>query len=271
MTPPEAPRPPLPQPRNPRLFKTPRVIIALMLRELEQHGSRTSLGFAWAFVEPAATIALMSLIFSLLIENPPYGSSFALFYLTGIAPFSLCITLAAKVAAAPRLSRPLLNTPAVRPLDTILARFLLHSVIEVAVLSLLGAALVLALDLSPVIDAALVLQAGALALLVGLGIGCLNAVLFAVLPAWELIWSVVSRPLMLVSGVLLPLPLVPLPYQPALWWNPLAHPVEMMRAGFYPQAGSLQVSGLYAALVALACLVAGLIGLQRSLRDAMEA
>lgn len=253
-----------------RHFKTLRVIGALILRELESSESRTSLGFLWAFIDPIATIILMSLVFSVVSRVPPVGDSFPLFYMTGIVPFALFAALSSKAAAAPKFSRPLLSFPAVRALDTIIARAILHFFIQMVVFAFLAISIIRLYDLNPSIDALLVIEALALAACLGFGMGCLNAVLFLLVPSYENLWSVFTRPLMLASGVLIPIDIVPEPYKSYLWWNPVAHPIELMRAAFYPEVGRENASALFVFMVALTAFVIGLVMLHRLMRDALE-
>lgn len=263
---------PLPAPRTPRprRFKSLRVIGALVLRELESSESRTALGFLWAFIDPIATIALMSLVFSVISHIPPVGSNFPLFYMTGIVPFGLYAALSTKAASAPKFSRPLLNFPAVRPIDAIMARAILHFFIHMVVFAVIALGIVLIWNLNPNIDLLLVIEAIAMASILGLGMGCFNAVLFLLVPSYENLWSVLTRPLMLASGVLIPINLIPEPYAGYLWWNPIAHPIELMRAAFYPEVGRENVSVLFVALVALTTFTIGMVMLHRVVRDALE-
>lgn len=262
--------PPAPQALRPRSFKTLRVIIALILRELESSESRTSLGFLWAFIDPIASIAVMTLVFSVISHIPPIGSNFPLFYMTGIVPFGIYAALSTKAASAPKFSRPLLNLPVVRPLDAIIARAILHLFIQLIVFAVLALSIILYWDLNPNIDALMVIEAIFMAVGLGLGMGCFNAVLFLLIPSYEKFWSVLTRPLMMASGVLIPINFVPEPYATYLWWNPVAHPVELMRAAFYPEVGRENVSVLFVVIVTMVTLTLGLVLLHRVIRDALE-
>jgi capsular polysaccharide transport system permease protein len=262
----------IPEPLTPRVrrFKSLRVIAALILRELESSETRTSLGFLWAFIEPIATIALMSIVFGIISRTPPIGTNFPIFYLTGIVPFGIYSTLARKSASSLKFSKSLLNFPSVKPIDAIMARFLLNLFIEIVVFVCLAAIIIYFWDLKPTIKPALVIEALALAAALGLGMGCFNAVIFLLLPTYENFWSIISRPLMLASGILIPIDSLPEPYRTYLWWNPIAHPVEMMRAAFYAEVVPVHASSLYVGLIALTLFCIGMIMLHRHVRDAME-
>ena len=75
---------------------------------------------------------------------------------------------------------------------------------------------------------------------------------------------------MLASGTLIPISAIPEPYQTYLWWNPIAHPIELMRAGFYPQVGRENVDVLFVVLISLGAFAIGMVMLHKMVRDAME-
>ena len=68
-------------------FQRLRVIAALVLRGMGARNSRSAGGYLWAILEPLGTTLLLALAFSLMLRSPPLGTSFILFYATGILPF----------------------------------------------------------------------------------------------------------------------------------------------------------------------------------------
>ncbi len=108
-----APQKPFDTPQKPRKrrFKFLRVMVALMMREISSTDSRTTLGFLWQVIDPVASIALLTLFFSILSRNPPLGTSFPLYYVTGVLPFTVFSSVGNKVSAAVRFSKPLLEFP----------------------------------------------------------------------------------------------------------------------------------------------------------------
>ncbi len=259
-----------PQTPSGRRFKSVRVILALMLRELESSDSRTSLGFLWAIIDPIATITLMSVVFGIISRTPPVGTNFPLFYMTGVVPFGIYATLAAKSSGALRFNKNLLSFPSVKPIDAIFARFLLNFFIEVAVFLILTFVIIYFWSLNPHIKPLLAIQAILMASALGLGIGCFNAVLFLLVPTYDNVWSIITRPVMLASGVLIPINSIPQPYAGWLWWNPIAHPVELMRAAFYPEVTTANVDPIYVVSISVVAFAIGMVMLHSHVRDAME-
>jgi capsular polysaccharide transport system permease protein len=237
-----------------------RVLFALVMREMTTRFGRSSAGYLWALIEPAAFIALLSLAFSQIAHSPPLGRSFPLFYATGYIAFSYYSDIAALTGRSVQVNRSLLSYPAVTPLDTVLARFLLQALTGLAVAAAVFGG-VLAVFAEPVRLAPVpLILAFALAALLGLGVGLVNVSLFALSRGWEVAYGVISRVLFLVSAVFFTYESLPASAREILWWNPLVHVVGLMRAGFYPVYDAAYVSVAYAATLGLG-LTAGGLGL----------
>lgn len=240
-----------------------RVVGALMMREMATAYGRSPGGFAWAVLEPVAGIALLTLVFGLFLHAPPVGTSFALFYATGLLPFLLYLDLSQKVAEALRFSRPLLIYPRVTLFDAAVARFLLNAVTQLAVFAIVIAGIV-ALDrpvlaLRPEFVALALMLAAAL----GLAVGLVNCLLYAVAPVWERVWAVLNRPAFLVSCIFYTFESVPQPFRDILWFNPLVHVAGLMRAGFFHGYDAHYAHPAYPLGVAMALAALGLFFLGR--------
>ena len=107
------------------------------------------------------------------------------------------------------------------------------------------------------LDLAAVLLAFLLAGLFGIGVGMMNCVLFGFFPTWRNIWSVLTRPLFLVSGVFFIFESVPGGFQKVLWWNPIVHVIGLMREGFYGTYHPQYISYPYVLGIALGLIMVG--------------
>ena len=74
---------------GPPRFRHLRVVAALMLREMDTRFGRAAGGYLWAIAQPLGAILLLAVAFSLMLRTPPMGTSFMLFYATGIVPFNM--------------------------------------------------------------------------------------------------------------------------------------------------------------------------------------
>ncbi|MCV2870155.1 ABC transporter permease [Defluviimonas sp. WL0002] len=244
---------------TPRHRETARIIAALVVRETCARFGRSWGGYAWALAEPVGGIVILSLAFALIAPKPPLGSSFTLFYATGIIPFLMYNSLTSALMAALQSNRGLLTYPAVRPTDVLLARAALETLTHVAVTATVLIPIVMAQPQLPEIAPDRIALSLALAAALGTGMGTLNAALAAIFPTWRQIWSVLNRPVFLVSGILFTARRIPEGLSEWLWLNPVAHVVEMMRDGFFgPDPGAF-ASAAYVMGVAATLFLAGMI------------
>lgn len=251
-------------------FPTFRATMALILREMATRYGRSPGGYIWALLEPLGAIIILTLGFSLLIQNPPLGNSFMLFYAAGYMPFTLYQSVSNMVARAIHFSRPLLHYPAVTWVDALLARFILNALTGVLVTIILMTGILVFTDTRVVLDLPPMALAMSLALLLGLGIGTLNCVLNSLFPAWEQIWSIATRPLFIISGIFFLFDEMSLFLRKILWYNPLIHIIGLMRTGFYPTYRADYLSPAYVIAVGLITLFFGVLLMGRYHRDILH-
>lgn len=249
---------------------TLRTIFALILREMATRYGRSPGGYLWAVLEPLGMILILAIGFSLLVRTPSLGTSFVLFYATGYLPFQLFQSGTRFVGASLKFSRPLLAYPAVSWIDAVLARFLLNllTMLLVSYLILVGAAMIIGVRLT--VDFGPLSLAYGFAAALGLGVGLVNCVLTGFVPVWDSIWSIVTRPLFIASGILFLFEELPPLAQSILWWNPLFHVTALARAGFFPMYRPEFVSLIFLALVALPLIFLGLVFMQRYHKDILS-
>lgn len=256
-----------PNPAQGQRFKTLRTVMALMLREMTTTYGRSPGGYIWAILEPVAALALLTFVFSLVLRTPSIGTSFALFYATGYLPFTLFQTLSSKVSKATSFSKSLLAYPRVTYIDAILARFVLNLLTHLLIFYLMMTGIALFLDVRSILDVPSILLSLAMASLLGLGIGVLNCFLMLAFPVWEQFWSILMRPIFLISGIFFTYEDVPAGVRDYMWYNPLMQIIGEMRSGFFPTYAAAYVSVPYIMAIALISLSAGLLLLKRHHRE----
>ena len=259
--------PPQPANRARRRFATARAVLALMLREMATTYGRSPGGYLWAVLEPVGGIAILTLIFSFGFTAPSLGTNFPIFYATGILPFMMFNCVCNRVSTALLFSKALLAYPSVTFVDALLARFAVNTVTQAMVGYLVFGSILMIYDTRTLPDIGLIAQSFALTAVLALGIGTLNAYLIARWAVWQVIWSILTRPLFLVSGIFFLFHAIPQPAQDFVWFNPLIHVVGVMRAGFYPTYDAGYASAGYVLILALVCFAVGLVLLRRTHRD----
>ncbi|WGW06044.1 ABC transporter permease [Tropicibacter oceani] len=268
LTAPQAPR--ILQERPNRKFASFRAVSALMLREMATRYGNSPGGYIWAILEPLGAILVMALAFSLIVRSPPLGNNFILFYATGFMPFQLYQQISSTVSSSINFSRPLLQYPAVTWADAVMARLFLNALTGVLVTIIVMSSLLIVTDTKVLLDLSPALAAMSLAILLGLGIGSVNCVLFGLFPVWSQIWGILNRPLVLASGVIFLFDDLPPAIQDILWYNPLIHVTGEMRTGFYPTYRPDYISLLLPALIGVITLFFGVLLMGRYHRDLLN-
>lgn len=253
-----------------RRFASLRSIAALVLREMSTTNGRSPGGYLWAILEPAAGIALLAVIFSLGFRTPALGSNFALFYASGLVPLMAFTAISGRVGQSVTYSRQLLTYPSVTFLDAIFARFLLNAITQIMVATVIFAGILLLFDTKTIIKIPAVAAAFGMTGALALGIGTLNCFLFTKFPIWQQVWSILTRPLFVISCVFMLFDQIPSWARDWLWYNPIIHCVGMMRHGFYSTYHAMYVSVAYVLGVSLITGAFGLMLLYRHQYDLLE-
>lgn len=256
-------------PMQARSFKTPRTVMALILREMTTSYGRSPGGYLWALLEPVGAVAMITMVFSLglRLRSPSLGTSFVLFYATGMMSFQIYQRVQSKVTKSITFSRPLLFYPGVTYMDTIFARFILNYLTQLAAFCLVMGGVIGFFDTRAVLELVPILTALAMSGILALGVGTLNAYLMPSFPLWTSLWGIATAPLFFLSSVFYTYEDLPTIGKDILWYNPIVHIVGMMRRGFYPNYDSIWVSKTYVFGLSLLLLFFGVLLLGRYHRD----
>lgn len=230
------------------------IVVALMLREAAARFGRSTGGYIWAFAEPVAGILLLSVAFSFLLRSPPIGDSFFLFYASGVVPLLFFNAISSQLAQAVAANKGLLNYPVVSVIDVLLARLVLETVTYSFVF---GFIIISILSIDPVHlqpDYIKIFLGVFATALLGASVGAANCLLFLWFPVWRSIWRILTRPLLIVSGVMFTYRDLPPSLQDWLWYNPLLQTIGIVRGGLYVSYDADYVSWIYLSIV---CLLIG--------------
>ena len=251
-------------------FGTSRTVAALVLREMSTTYGRSPGGYLWAVLEPVASIALLTFVFSLAFRSPPLGSNFPIFYATGFMPFILFNDVSNKLSQSISFSKRLLSYPRVTFIDVMVARMILSVLTKLLVSYLIFLGILSLYDTGTQLDLPHVMLSFAMAIAFGIGVGTLNCFLMSMYPIWRQAWSILTTPLMLISGVIVLIDSLPDQYSTYLTYNPLVHITAEMRVGFYYSYAAPFVSPIYVFGVSLGLTAVGLLFLRRYYRDILE-
>lgn len=262
-------RRPLPSGRR-RFFASFRIVTALMLREMATTNGRSPGGYLWAILEPVAGVAVLSVVFSFAMRGPSLGTNFQLFYATGMIPLGIYTAIANRVAQSISFSRPLLAYPNVTFMDAILARFAVNMMTQIMVAYLVFAGILFFYDTKVIIKFPPIAGAVALAGVLGLGIGTLNCFLFTRFPLWSQIWSILMKPIFIISCTFITFDTLPVWARDILWYNPIVHLVGLTRHGFYSSYHASYVSIPYVLGISAITMTLGLLLLRKHQYSLLE-
>ncbi len=247
-----------------------RVIVALILREMSTRYGRTPGGYIWAVLEPLGMIVILGWAFSLLARSPSLGTSFLLFKATGFLILQIFNVLGGQVGNSLTFSKPLLKYPRVTWVDAIAGRFTLNLIVLLVVTILILSGIMIYDGVTATLNWPAIFLAVGLAAALGLGVGCLNCFLFMRFPVWNQLWSILTRPLFLISGVIILYEDMPAIGRDYLWYNPLLHLTGLMREGFYPLYRPTYISVTYVGVWVVIPMVLGLLLLRRFHRELLN-
>jgi len=241
-------------------WTTFRSVIALLMREVATNNARSYGGVLWATVTPLASVIVLTTIFSAGFKSPPIGDVFAMFYATGVVPFTLYGSVAGRIGNAVKENRKMLRYPRISIIDTIFAKLIFVLLNQTIVATLLFSFIFIYWgDTKTIFDLKLFLTAMFSAALLGLGVGTVNAYLFLIFPLWRQFWSIATTPLFILSCIVFSYEQVPQPFDEWIIYNPLVHIVALSRSAFYFGYSDHHVVPLYPICVALALLITGLL------------
>lgn len=244
-----------------------RSIGALVLREMSTRYGRSPGGYVWALLQPLGIIILLAFAFSLLQRAPALGTSFLLFKATGMLILQIFLNLGNSVGQSLSYSKALLFYPRVSWIDAVIARFLLNTLVALCVMVIILTSIMIFDGIRTVLDWYKIILSTLMAVMLGLGIGCVNCYLFMRYPVWQNIWGIVTSPLFLISGVIFLYEDLPPLAQNILWYNPLIHLTGLIRDGFYPVYTPTYISISYIGAWIMIPLVVGLLLLRQFNRD----
>lgn len=212
-----------------------RVTAAMIVREMATRFGRKPGGYVWALLEPVAYISILTVVFGAVARTPVLGSSFILFFATGFLGYQLYQSRVGYISTAIRANRALFSYPNVAPIDAVTARFILQTFTTALVATIVFSGIFLTLKQAPTVNWMRIIEAEVFAGSLAVGVGLFNSVMFVKSPLYEQAYGIVTRPLMMLSGVFFIPDNLPIHYRDILMYNPVCHIIMLFRSAFYPE------------------------------------
>lgn len=228
--------PALPPPRRRSPWEIQRaVLFALVLREMSTRVGGQWVGAVWTLFEPLAhVLMLVAVIGAMQTATLTPGMDFPVYLATGLVLYFLFQNLALRLMDGIDANKGLYAYRQVKPLDTLLARGMVETLMNMLVLSF---TLGLLAWLGHTVVPGRPLEAMACFLmmsLLGTGYGIFTAVISHDRPRLRSLLRMLMLPLYFASGVVFPVDFLPRETIELLLWNPLLHLVEVARHAFVP-------------------------------------
>jgi len=234
---------------------------ALFMREASARITGDRLGWTWIFIEPLVHILLFVAIRQLMGRvRHIAGAEFIPWFIVGMCIYLMFNTVMNRSMGAISASRALFAYRQVHPVDTILVRAILEVIIKVIVLLLLVAgAAFLEYDILPA-NALAAASVWCAMWLFALGVGLVLSVVVTSVQELGKFVSMITFPLYFLSGVMVPVQVLPHSLQATLMYNPLLHVVESFRMAFFANYQSLHgISMQYVMFWAISLILFGLM------------
>jgi capsular polysaccharide transport system permease protein len=236
-----------------------RILQALMLRDIKTRFFGNEFGFLLAIAWPLSHILILIMLNSALGRAAPYGDSAALWYATGIIPFLAFNYMARFIMMGVAINRQLLSLPVVKITDILFARALVEVLSAgLVILIIFGVFWALGIDFMPVdiVQASLALLS---MMLLGLGLGVVNAIIAAAFPFWITGFALCGIIFWLSSGILFVPDALPEAARTPLSYLPWLQGVEWMRSAYYEGYGADILDKTYLVSFGVVSLFLGLV------------
>ncbi|KFF49713.1 ABC transporter permease [Gammaproteobacteria bacterium MFB021] len=237
------------------------VWFAMFMREAISRTMADRMGWFWMIFEPLAIIGVMVSIRGLFMSGSEIsGADHVPWMIVGLMGFGLFRENMMRALGAIDANKGLFAYRQVKPVDTVLVRCFLEGMLKsflFLMFMLIGD--LLKFELMPDHPLGVLLDWLSLWAL-GWGAGLTVSVLGDLVPEFGRVVRILNLPLLLLSGVILPVMYVPYPYRDYLLWNPLVHGLESMRVAFFPGYHTLNdIDMTYLWFWALSLLALGLL------------
>lgn len=176
-----------------------RVIGALVLRETRATFGTTRFGYLWAILMPTLSTIVLVAVFTAVGRQPPFGTSFAVFFATGVLTLEVFNKLSDSLMSSFEANQALLAYPPIWPLDVVVARTILVSCTYILVMASLYGVLCLFDNVSPPVAPETVFGAFVGTTFLAFSFGLINAVVVSIWQSWRYVERILTRPLFFVS------------------------------------------------------------------------
>jgi capsular polysaccharide transport system permease protein len=251
------------------LVRKRNVINAVVLRDMRTRFFNHGLGFIIVPLWPLAHMGVLIIIHAIAGHGvPPFGTSTALFYATGLVPTLTFMYVSKFMGYSLVINRTMLSFPDVHVLDVMMGRAFLE-VIGACITLALMITILWALGQDPFpFDVERAVSCYLVTILLAIGCGTLVGVASMFVPMIVTVYALVLIIFYISSGTIFVASNLPDSIAQVLAYNPLLVCVEWMRTAFYESYSDKLVDEQYVVICGFCALLIGL-SLERFFRRQM--
>ncbi|MDX8349442.1 ABC transporter permease [Cognatiyoonia sp. IB215446] len=217
----------------PAFVETLRVTKAMVQREAITRYGSSRLGYLLAFVEPTLYFLAFILLRTFIRDKVPFGESAVLFLISGFITVRVFIMVSRRIMFSITANRTLMVFPSVTPLTAMTARAAIETFTMSTILVVFYFFIIIGSESTRINDLVEITFAALALFVLTIGVGFLNAVIVSLFPSYRMIYSIMSLPLLITSGVFYVPALLPIELANIIAWNPVLHCVEWFRVAIY--------------------------------------
>jgi len=208
------------------------VIYALFLREVAVRFSAGKLGYFWVIFEPLVQIFIFVLV-KMLLFGSKSSLDYSVFITIGFVAFNLFRHILDRSMTAFSGNKGLYAYKQVKPIDGLIARVLVEILISMIIASIfIVVGLYLDRDMN-VENIGMVIFGFLWLVVFSFGFGLFVAVIGIFFDSFLKVVKLVLSPLMFVSAIFYSMQNMPQALQQLLYYNPLAHFIEMIHDNYF--------------------------------------
>jgi capsular polysaccharide transport system permease protein len=188
----------------------------------------------WLFLEPILHVVLLVGVRDMIGRGRIVpGAEFVPWLVIGLLTYFVFRSIWNRGMMAITGNRGLFSYRQVHPTDTVIVRGAMEAKLH-SVVALIMVSIFVAMGFNMVPDDPLgAIEVWIAVILLGLGMALMFSVLVTFFPESSKIVALVSLPLYLLSGVMIPIQMMPHTIQQYLLYNPMLHAIELIRGDFF--------------------------------------
>ncbi len=208
------------------------VIYALFLREVNVRFSAGKLGYFWVIFEPLMQISIFVMVKVLL-----FGSNslldYPVFITLGFVAFNLFRHLVDRSMSSFKANKGLYAYKQVKPIDTLVARLMVEILVTgVVTMVFIAVGFYVGADMD-VENLGMLLLSFLWLILFSVSFGLLVAVIGLFFDSFQKVMKLLLSPLMFISAIFYSMQDMPQALQNLLYYNPIAHFMELLHANYF--------------------------------------